>query len=114
MDATKLHSTVFNAASRAKETSFAPLERDGGAKRNPEELAEALKDFEALFVNPLLQVMRSSVPEGDPRLQSTASNLYRQMLDEEMSRLIAHSGKGLGLAEMLSRQLGEEGHLAQP
>ena len=106
--------TTFNAASRAKEPSFTPLEKGGGAARNPEELSEALKDFEALFVNQLFQVMRRSVPEGDPRLQSPGSNLYRQMLDEEMSRLIAHSGKGLGLAEMLSRQLGEEGHLAQP
>ena len=109
MDAMKALAMNPLDATRAKEISFTPLDGERGGTDG--ELSEALKDFEALFVNQLLQVMRRSVPEGDPGLRSPGTQLYRQMLDEEMSRLIAHSGKGLGLAEMLQQQLGKEAAL---
>ena len=104
----------------AAKVAFQPLPRPEAAesfaapKASPEaagksgKLQDALRDFEALFVNQLLTAMRRSVPEGGGVPKSAGSKLYQQMLDEQMSLAIARSGKGLGLAEMLQRQLGKE------
>jgi len=101
MDAAR---TAFHALSPPEAGNLKPSAEATG---KADQLRDALRDFEALFVNQLLTAMRRSVPEsGAPR--SPGSKLYQQMLDEEMSRVIAHSGKGLGLADMLQRQLGKE------
>lgn len=63
---------------------------------------QAAQQFEAMFMNLLLKSMREAMPDYDPG-SSNATKMYRGMLDTEMSQKLA--GKGLGLADVMVRQL---------
>ena len=65
-------------------------------------LQGAAKQFEAVFVNMLLKSMRESLPQDGP-FQSETTRMYTGMLDQQLAQDIA--GKGIGLADMLVKQL---------
>ncbi len=67
-------------------------------------MEDACKDFEAILLNQLLSAMRESIPEGGLFEKSHGEKIYQSMLDEEMTRQMAH-GKGMGFARMLYQQL---------
>lgn len=67
-------------------------------------LKKACKDFEAIFITNMLKEMRKSIPKSDLLDSSHASEIYRSMMDQKIAEKIAH-GKGLGLGEILSKQL---------
>lgn len=78
--------------------------RAEGNNRSPETLRKVAGQFEALFVQMMLKNMReSSLNEG--LLESDQSKLYQGMFDQQIAGEIT-KGKGLGLADMLIRQLG--------
>lgn len=82
---------------------FAGLEtlRSQAAANAPDATVEAARQFEALFVQMMLKSMRDA---SDVFSDDSEKN-YRDMFDQQIS-LEMTRGKGLGLASMLSRQLG--------
>ena len=72
--------------------------------KEQEKTKKACEDFEAIFLNFVLSKMRDTIPKDGLMGNDQATNLYRGMLDEEMSKQMAASG-GVGLAEMMYRQL---------
>jgi flagellar protein FlgJ len=58
----------------------------------------------------MLSAMRKAVPEGGLFEKSYGEKIYQSMMDEELSKNIAH-GKGMGLGEMLFRQLTSKNNL---
>lgn len=81
--------------------------RSGAAQNDPEVLREVAGQFEALFLQTMLKNMREA-SLGDPLLgNSDQYEMYQSMMDQQLSMEMA-SGKGIGLAEMLVRQLGGE------
>ncbi|NNC76699.1 MAG: flagellar assembly peptidoglycan hydrolase FlgJ [Woeseiaceae bacterium] len=79
-----------------------------GAKGNdPEVLREVAGQFEALFLQSMLKSMRDA-SLGDPLFgDNDAHEMYEGMMDQQLAMEMS-SGKGIGLAEMLVRQLGGE------
>ncbi|MBI5461111.1 MAG: flagellar assembly peptidoglycan hydrolase FlgJ [Gammaproteobacteria bacterium] len=78
--------------------------RAEGNERSPETLRKVAGQFEALFVQQMLKTMReSSLNEG--LMDSDQSKLYQGMFDEQIA-LEMSRGQGLGLSDMLVRQLG--------
>jgi len=73
--------------------------RDGDS----EALSGAAKQFESVFVQMMLKAMRDTVPEGG-LFESEQSDFYEGMFDQQISLNIAN-GKGIGLAEVIERQL---------
>ena len=74
---------------------------------NPAVLREVAGQFEALFVETLLKNMRSS-SLGDPIFgQSDQYEMYQGMLDQQLAVEMS-TGRGIGIADMLIRQLGGE------
>ncbi len=74
---------------------------------NPAVLREVAGQFEALFVETLLKNMRSS-SLGDPIFgQSDQYEMYQGMLDQQLAVEMS-TGRGIGMADMLIRQLGGE------
>jgi flagellar protein FlgJ len=65
---------------------------------------EASREFEALLITQMLQVMRQTVPDGELFEQDAGRDTYFQLLDVELGREISRSG-AVGLADMLYRQL---------
>ncbi len=85
-------------------SQFAELRR-GAAGDDGSRLREVAAQFEALFLQTMLESMRSA-SIGDPLLgDSDAHELYEGMLDGQLALEMA-SGEGIGLAELLVRQLG--------
>ncbi|HWS02971.1 MAG TPA: flagellar assembly peptidoglycan hydrolase FlgJ [Gammaproteobacteria bacterium] len=78
--------------------------RAEGDERTPETLRKVAGQFEALFVQQILKSMRdSTLNEG--LMDNDQTKLYQGMFDQQIS-LEMTRGKGLGLADMLVRQLG--------
>jgi peptidoglycan hydrolase FlgJ len=73
------------------------------AKNNsPESIKEAAKQFEAVFINMVMKSMREASPQDGP-FDNEQSRTFTAMLDQQLSNNLA--SKGVGLAEILTRQL---------
>ena len=71
-------------------------------QNSPEALKGAAKQFEALFMNMIMKSMRDASPQ-DGMFDNEQTKMYTSMLDQQLSQSL--SNKGVGLADMLVRQL---------
>ena len=79
--------------------------------RDPQALKEVAKQFESLFTQMLLKSMREankSFSNGDSLFGSDQADFYQDMFDQQMSIHLSQ-GQGLGLADVLVRQLTHAG-----
>jgi flagellar protein FlgJ len=79
---------------------------------DPAVLREVAGQFEALFIQTMLENMRAA-EFADPLFGSDQQKTYQSMLDQQLAAEMA-SGRGIGLADMLVRQLGGEPDESQP
>lgn len=61
------------------------------------------QQFESMFLNMMLKSMREAVPQDGP-FDSDQTRFYTEMYDRQMAQKLS-SGKGIGLADMLVKQL---------
>jgi flagellar protein FlgJ len=78
-------------------------------QNSPEAVKAAAKQFEALFLNMMMKSMRDATPQ-DGIFDNSQTKLYTSMLDQQMSQSLA--SRGVGLADMLIRQLSPAGTIA--
>ena len=97
-----------NAYANKADSDFHKLVRQARAEQDDLKLRQTCREMEAIFVHKMLQVMRTSIPEGGLIPESTASKIYRDMLDEAYSKIIAESRDNLGIGDMLYRQLKQQ------
>lgn len=93
-------------------TAYTDLQALGSLKHaaraeRPEALREAARQFESVFTRMMLESMRSA-SMGDSLFDSQESGFYRDMFDDQLAVEMSR-GKGLGLAEVLVRQLQQAG-----
>jgi flagellar protein FlgJ len=89
-------------------TQIAALRHRANLDQNdPELLREVAGQFEALFIQTLLKNMRAAELGESMLGNSDQHKLYQEMMDQQLSLEMA-SGGGIGLADMLVRQLGGE------
>lgn len=79
------------------------LKTEAGA-RSPEAAREAARQFEALFVQMMLKSMR----DANAVLGEQKDTTYQEMFDKQIAMEMSQ-GKGLGLADLMVRQLGATG-----
>ena len=77
---------------------------------SPEALKGAATQFEAMFINMMMKSMRDATPQ-DELTGSEQSKMFTGMLDQQMSQNMAK--RGVGLADMLIRQLSSQAAGAQ-
>jgi peptidoglycan hydrolase FlgJ len=68
------------------------------------EIRQAAQEFESLVLQQMLRTMRQASSLGGGFLQGSGERVYRDLMDEELARVLARGG-GLGLADMLARDL---------
>ncbi|MCP9339277.1 flagellar assembly peptidoglycan hydrolase FlgJ [Stutzerimonas xanthomarina] len=80
-------------------------DRDGA-----ENVRKVAQEFESLFMNEMLKSMRSAteVMAKDNPLSSQASKQYQDMHDQQLSVTLSKEGGGIGLADVLIRQLSKQ------
>jgi flagellar protein FlgJ len=79
---------------------------------DPAAAKEVAKQFESLFMQMVLKSMRDAVPR-EGLFDSQASRLYESLHDQQLSLQLG-GGRGLGLAEMIEKQLTRENSPATP
>jgi len=88
---------------------LAALRRDARAD-DPAALREVARQFESIFTKMMLDSMRAA-SFGDPMFGSDQGDMYQDMMDDQLA-IEMSQGKGLGLADMLIRQLSHGGDVA--
>jgi flagellar protein FlgJ len=94
------------AAFFADPASLAGLKNEA-AQKSPEALREAARQFESLFTTMMLKSMRDASPK-DSLFGSDQQDFYQDMFDQQLAVQLS-KGKGLGLSDMLVRQLMQGG-----
>jgi len=87
-----------------------PLSLDRAPKSDREQLKEASKQFEAIFVRQMLAAARKTDFDNDGLFDNQAMETFRQMQDEKFADTAAQTG-AFGLASVIEAQLAR--HLPQ-
>ncbi len=82
---------------------FTDMRREA-REQSPEAIKQVARQFETLFVQMMLKGLRDTVPEGG-LFNSNEQRMYQDMFDKQVSMNVT-SGKGIGLAAVIERQLG--------
>ena len=82
--------------------SFGEMRKEA-REQSPESIKKVAKQFEALFVQMMLKGMRDTLPE-EGMFKSKQQRMYQDMMDKQVSLDIS-MGKGMGLADVIERQL---------
>lgn len=99
-------SSASAPASATDFKQFAALRR-GADANDPAALREVARQFESIFTKMMLDGMRKA-SFGDPMFGSDQADMYQDMMDDQMAVQLS-SGRGIGLADMLIRQLSQNG-----
>ncbi|MBP2639153.1 MAG: flagellar rod assembly protein/muramidase FlgJ [Firmicutes bacterium] len=100
--ASRMEQAVAKAKAAESQTAIKPLSAEEDKK-----MREACQGMEAIFLNLMLSRMRDTVPKSGLTGSSSQESIMRSMLDTEMTKNLAQSG-GIGLADMIYRQLRQE------
>jgi peptidoglycan hydrolase FlgJ len=92
-------------------SGLASLKHDAQAQ-SPETLREVAKQFESIFTRMMLKSMREA-NFGDSLLGSDQQSFYQGMFDDQLAVELS-KGRGMGLADMLVKQLTQAGLAGQP
>ncbi len=101
--------TIANTLGNATESQSMAMDSNAlnGLKRaaqdnSPEAIKKVAKQFEAVFVNMVLKSMREATSQDSP-FDNEQSRTFTSMLDQQLSQNM--SERGIGLADVLTRQL---------
>ena len=97
------HSSIASANGLAQDARALDGLRTKAAKDPKAALETAAKQFEAVFMNMVMKSMRDTLPK-DGAFGGSEMQMYQGMLDQQMAQGIA-SGKGVGLSDMIVKQL---------
>lgn len=78
-----------------------------GDKNSDANLKKVAQEFESLFVSQMLKSMRSAneVMAKDNPMNTAATRHYQDMYDQQLSVSLSKQGRGIGLQDVLMRQL---------
>ena len=78
-----------------------------GDRESDANIRKVAQEFESLFLNEMLKSMRSAneVLGKDNPLNTPAAKQYQEMYDQQLSVTLSRQGGGIGLADVLMRQM---------
>jgi soluble lytic murein transglycosylase-like protein len=82
----------------------APAPAPARSEEEDRRLRRVAQDFETIFLSYMMKTMRETVPESGLMESNLDREFFTGMFDEEVSKRAAQ-GRGVGLAEMIYRQL---------
>ena len=85
--------------------------RQSARQNSPEALRAVAQQFEGLFMNMVMKSMRDATPK-DGLMDSEQGKMFGAMLDQQLSQNLAK--RGVGLADVLIRQLSNNRGAAMP
>ncbi|WP_095106976.1 flagellar assembly peptidoglycan hydrolase FlgJ [Pseudomonas sp. Irchel 3E20] len=84
-----------------------------GDKNSDGNLRKVAQEFESLFINEMLKSMRKATDTlgQDNPLNTAAAKQYQEMYDQQLAVSMSREGGGIGLADVLMRQMSKEKNL---
>jgi flagellar protein FlgJ len=76
----------------------------GGKKIDEKKLKKACEDFEALFINQLMQSMRRTVLKSKFLEDAPGKEVYQSLFDRELSKKMAQKG-ALGVGKIIYQKV---------
>src|SRR6185503_5628354 len=103
------------ALQKTQPASDVPLERlaGNGQLSEPQKVAEAARQFEALLLRKILEETQKTVIHSEFSDDSTAAGIYRDLVTQQLAESISKSGS-FGVAKTLERQLNRQLHSVSP
>jgi flagellar protein FlgJ len=83
--------------------------KQAAKESSPEAIKAVSKQFEAIFMNMMLKSMREASSSQDNPFDNEQSRTFTSMLDQQLSSNL--SSKGLGLADVLAKQLSKNSYV---
>ncbi|WP_160286232.1 flagellar assembly peptidoglycan hydrolase FlgJ [Pseudomonas sp. QL9] len=107
MDARLLNSGTASSDSQAYTDLNRLSQLKTGDKNSQGNIRKVAQEFESLFMNEMLKSMRSAneVFAKDNPMNSEAGKQYQDMYDQQLSVSLSRNGHGIGLADMLVKQM---------
>ena len=107
INSNSLSLTALPGSGQAQASKLNGLQAQAGS-HDEKKLKQAAKDFEAIFVQQMLEAMDKTVDRENSILSGGNSEQYfRSMLNEEIAKSMTNrlGGSGFGLAESIYRQM---------
>lgn len=85
-----------------------------GDKNSDANMRKVAQEFESLFLGEMLKSMRSATETlgKDNPLNTPAAKQYQEMYDQQLAVSMSRQGHGIGLADVLMRQMSKNKPLA--
>ncbi|MEB0045469.1 MULTISPECIES: flagellar assembly peptidoglycan hydrolase FlgJ [unclassified Pseudomonas] len=85
-----------------------------GDKNSDSNMRKVAQEFESLFLGEMLKSMRSATEAlgKDNPLNTPAAKQYQEMYDQQLAVSLSRQGRGIGLADVLMRQMSKNKPLA--
>ena len=74
------------------------------AQRASKSMKKSSQNFEAIFLQSVFKSMRKTVPDGKLFKKDNATEMFQDMLDQELSTKMSQK-QSIGLADQIYRQL---------
>lgn len=97
-------STYDTSKKKAADESFESKLQSAVESKDEKQLKSVCQDFEGIFLNMMYKQMKATVPKSGLLEDDFAKDTFDEMLDEELMNQVAE-GRGIGLAEVLYKQL---------
>lgn len=112
MDVGKINETVYNSTvnntrNQATDNDFERHLKSVLDNKDEKELKKVCKDFESILLNMVYKEMKATVPKSDFIPEDPGKGIFDSMLDDKLVEN-ASSGQGLGLSDVLYKQLSKQ------
>ena len=95
----------MNITSLNQRSAETPSVKPELTEADKKKLKQACTDFEGVLLNSMFQAMRKTLSGEDIFGKSLGKDIYESMYYQELSGIMAKSGRGLGIGDSLYRQL---------
>jgi flagellar protein FlgJ len=98
---------VDSSKTKAADDTFEATLKNAVAKNDAKQLRQACQEFEGIFLNMMYKEMKASVQKSGLIPEDSGQQVFEDMLDDQLTK-DASQGKGMGLADMLYKQLSKQ------
>lgn len=103
--------TAESSKSKAADDEFEKRLQEAVNNKDDKELKKVCNDFEGIILRMMYKEMRATVKKSDLIPNDPGRDIFESMMDDELMKE-ASKGAGLGLAEVLYKQLSRQSRSA--
>lgn len=92
---------------KSADNSFEKHLENAVGKNDEQQLKKVCKEFEGIMLDMMFKQMKASIPKSDLIPSDSGKDVFESMLDEKLMEEVSE-GSGIGLADVLYKQLSKQ------